>query len=198
MASQLLSPVKTEKQIFENSMPEDDPNSNSTVNSTEIMEDEIKLRWGPHHAGAKELANLYSRRKRTQEYICVIACIILMLINFYHMCLNFRFENWNIILIAAICGIISADFGSGLVHWGADTWGSIEVPIIGKIHKWSHTYFGLPTWVTYLQDCHIILPRWLNYPLEKIHFWSTLEQIIETLTGVKPRTDDFKWAQKRD
>lgn len=86
-----------------------------------------------------------------------------------------------------------------------------------QIHKWSHTYFGLPMWVVWLQEWHIVLPRrhhrihhvaphetyfcittgWLNWPLELLHFWSTLETLIEALTGCKPRADDMKWAQKR-
>ncbi|XP_062705735.1 uncharacterized protein LOC109418121 isoform X2 [Aedes albopictus] len=86
-----------------------------------------------------------------------------------------------------------------------------------SIHKWSHTYWGLPKWVLFLQNHHIILPRrhhrihhvaphetyfcittgWLNWPLEKIKFWSTLEAVIEVCTGHKPRADDMKWAQKR-
>ncbi|PRD28582.1 UNVERIFIED_CONTAM: transmembrane protein [Trichonephila clavipes] len=93
MSSCLLSPVKTEKQIFEDSMPEDDPNCNSDVIKEDFkQEDFTKPRWGPNHAGAKELASLYTR----------------------------------------VCGVILADFLSGLVHWGADTWGSVDVPIIGK------------------------------------------------------------------
>lgn len=71
--------------------------------------------------------------------------------------------------------------------------------------------------VKYLQDNHVILPRrhhrihhvsphdtyfcittgWLNWPLEKVHFWSTLELAIQRWTGHQPRTDDFNWAQKK-
>ncbi|XP_046989996.1 plasmanylethanolamine desaturase isoform X1 [Schistocerca americana] len=286
MASNFLAPVKTEQQIYENSMLEDDPNANSAVTN----EEKIIPRWGPHHKGAQELANLYSRGKRTQECICVGICITLMLVNFIFIVIHFRLENLSTILTAALCGIVTADLGSGLVHWGADTWGSVELPIIGKnflrpfrehhidptsitrhdfietngdnfmltipflafmtwefitlteeevqkkfswccylfllaifvamtnqIHKWSHTYFGLPRWVVLLQEYHIILPRrhhrihhvaphetyfcittgWLNWPLEKIRFWQMLECVIEFLTGCKPRADDFKWAQKR-
>lgn len=188
-------------------------------------------------------------------------------------------------------GIVTADFLSGLVHWAADTWGSVDMPILGRafirqfrehhldptailrhdfietngdnfmaailpltylayriltcptavqlhaiydalmywyllcifiaftnqIHKWSHTYFGLPKLVTLLQDAHLILPRphhrihhvmphetyycittgWLNWPLEKLQFWPTLEQMVYALTGQRPRTDDMQWAAKR-
>ncbi|KAJ7332028.1 hypothetical protein JRQ81_014208 [Phrynocephalus forsythii] len=246
-------------------------------------------RWGAQHAGARELAELYSPGKRLQEWISVILCFSLMSFNCYKLLFCLRLEHAFSIIIWIFAGVITADFVSGLVHWGADTWGSVDLPIVGKafirpfrehhidptaitrhdfietngdncmlaviplanmayklvslspealhqtcpwecyifalavfatftnqIHKWSHTYFGLPRWVVFLQDWHVILPRkhhrihhvsphetyfcittgWLNYPLEKIRFWRFLENIIQGVTGEKPRADDMKWAQK--
>ena len=71
--------------------------------------------------------------KRTQECICVGICITLMAVNSIFIVVRLRLENLSSIAVAAICGIITADFGSGFVHWAADSWGSIELPIIGKV-----------------------------------------------------------------
>jgi len=39
-------------------------------------------------------------------------------------------RNWWVPLVLA-AGFIAADFGSGLIHWAADTWGRDDCPIIG-------------------------------------------------------------------
>lgn len=52
------APVKTDQQILENSMLEDDPNANSELKACRTNENHP--RWGPQHKGAQELANLYS------------------------------------------------------------------------------------------------------------------------------------------
>lgn len=55
-------PVKTDKQILENSMLEDDPNANCEIAPTTGNGSTVQNhpRWGPQHKGAQELANLYS------------------------------------------------------------------------------------------------------------------------------------------
>jgi len=230
----------------------------------------------------------YTKEKRMFEITMMAAFVIMQLTIMTLVTYHFKKEYFGAFVMSLVFGALLADFMSGLVHWGADTWGTIDIPIIGQafirpfrehhvdpvamtkhdfvetngdncmlsniflvpllsccyfygekwmlehfallvfaatfciyvcltnqIHKWSHMISGVPKWVKALQDAHIIMPRphhhihhisphetyfcitggWLNYPLEKIQFFQSLEYIIEALTGNKPRADDQKWLK---
>lgn len=266
--------------------------ANTTEHSDPVVSSELSKtpEVVKKHTGAKLLAEGYTQGKRKLEIFSIISFAILMSLFMTSLIINFHVSNIRYILLGSVCGILSADFISGLVHWAADSWGSIDLYVVGmafirpfrehhidptaitrhdfiqtngdnclttlpplfymvykhltfdesllckhcawdwficflaifvtltnQIHKWSHTYSDLPKLVTLLQDYKIILPRlhhrihhvaphetyfcittgWLNYPLEVLHFWTTLEWIIERVVKVKPRSDDLKWAQKR-
>lgn len=39
---------------------------------------------------------------------------------------------------------------------------------------------------------------WCNYPLDLLGFWRRMEQLIQRVSGQRPRTDDLAWAKKTD
>ncbi|VDO62851.1 unnamed protein product, partial [Onchocerca flexuosa] len=105
---------------------EDDSNRNFNP------ENVFKPRWGRHHGGAKKLAALYSREKRLQEIISTGIGIIELLIVIYLLVWRFELSSLPYVLFFALLGIVTADFLSGLVHWAADSFGTVDT-FIGRV-----------------------------------------------------------------
>ena len=85
---------------------------------------------------ANLLANSYTKKWRRLEVLAICAFITVcgILINIiYELSESLTSsEAWIISILALFSGWIGADFCSGLVHWGADNWGTPETPFIGS------------------------------------------------------------------
>lgn len=80
---------------------------------------------------AKELAQGYSPAIRTLEVMSILSYTALVFALAVHLWPFARPMPW-LTLLAGVAGYLGADFVSGFVHWAADTWGSVEMPLIGK------------------------------------------------------------------
>lgn len=84
-----------------------------------------------HHQDPKKLAAGYSRSFRLVEILSIVSFFSMTAVLFYRVSHQLNDKPW-LILEAFIVGYLLADFTSGFVHWMGDTWGSTEMPILGK------------------------------------------------------------------
>lgn len=77
-----------------------------------------------------ELANGYPKWFRFIEYIGLIFFFIFSGIIAWKIIFSFQ-ELWFLSLPALILGWIVSDFIGGVVHWAGDTWGSVDIPLLG-------------------------------------------------------------------
>jgi len=79
------------------------------------------------------MKNMYSQSKRNQEILTFIVSIIAIIGNMYFFVTSYSISIpvvcWSVFGI--IIGMTLADFFGGFVHWAADTWFSIDTPILG-------------------------------------------------------------------
>jgi ubiquitin-conjugating enzyme E2 variant len=81
---------------------------------------------------AKELGKHYTWKKQLLE-ACSVALfsalmIVMLVLLWQHVDLQ---ANAGLVAIAFFTSMVTADLISGLVHWLADTWGTVEFPLLG-------------------------------------------------------------------
>jgi len=93
---------------------------------------DLLVQYEKRKRNAAILAGHYTWEKRALEVAGIIITNLLLLILGRNIFEHTTLSNSWVIGLSLILSMILADLFSGLVHWGADSWGSLETPLLGK------------------------------------------------------------------
>jgi len=105
----------------------------SPVSTEKESIDSLSATYAQRKQNAAILASQYTTTKRTGEILSVIAFTVLLFLSGLNLLQHRSLDHfWILVLSACIMSMTLADLFSGLVHWGADTWGTLETPLVGQ------------------------------------------------------------------
>jgi len=155
----------------------------------------------------KILKEKYTRTKRMGEIFSVSVFTVLISMSVLRICNGFFLRHLWVFLCACVLGMSVADFFSGIFHWIADTWGSLETPVIGNTFIRSFREHHLsPTAITKHDlieangdNCMITIPLLMitafgNYKLDDIYYLFVHNFLILLCFWVSLTNQIHKWS----
>jgi len=103
-----------------------------TADSTELKEKDVSAQFSQRKQNAAVLAGKYTTTKRVTEIFFIITFFVLLATNIARLYSFLTMQTLWIYVSSGIASMILADVFSGLLHWGADTWGTLDTPFVGQ------------------------------------------------------------------
>eukprot|EP01130_Rhizamoeba_saxonica_P019116 TRINITY_DN9800_c0_g1_i1.p1 TRINITY_DN9800_c0_g1~~TRINITY_DN9800_c0_g1_i1.p1 ORF type:complete len:280 (+),score=52.46 TRINITY_DN9800_c0_g1_i1:39-878(+) len=78
------------------------------------------------------LKSSYTSSKRATEILFIAIFVVLMSWSSLNMVRSFTMAALPYFILSFVAAMFFSDFASGVAHWGADTWGDLDVPFVGQ------------------------------------------------------------------